>query len=153
MIAHDLRQAIRHISATPWLTLVIVASLAVGSGANAAVYSAVDANAPATLSSTVIADVIRGRIGFDGVLVSDDLSMQALGGSYRDRASKALAAGCDLVLHCNGKMAEMVEVVAGTSRLTGDADRRLARGAAMAARQDFDRAEAERRFDALFAGA
>ncbi len=57
-------------------------------------------------------DVIRSHIGFDGLLLSDDLSMQALGGTLGDRAARALAAGCDVALHCNGKMPEMVEIVA-----------------------------------------
>src|SRR5260221_8666174 len=71
------------------------------------VYTAIDAVRPATLSPVVIAEVIRGAIGFDGVLVSDDLSMQALGGGLGERASGALAAGCDVVLHCNGRLDEM----------------------------------------------
>lgn len=84
------------------------------------VYRALDAAAPATTSAKVISTVIRGEIGFDGVLISDDLSMKALGGSFADRARAALDAGCDVVLHCNGHMAEMQGVAAGTSVL-GDA--------------------------------
>jgi beta-N-acetylhexosaminidase len=91
------------------------------------VYSAIDPTAPATLSRRIIADIIRGAIGFDGVLVSDDLSMGALGGGLRDRAAAALAAGCDLALHCNGKMAEMVEAVAGAAPLRQDSRDRLQR--------------------------
>ncbi len=74
------------------------------------VLSAVDPAAPVTLSATAIGDVIRGAIGFDGVLISDDLSMGALQGPAGGRARAALAAGCDLALHCNGDMAEMIEV-------------------------------------------
>jgi beta-N-acetylhexosaminidase len=116
------------------------------------VYRALDAAAPATLSATVIGEVIRGEIGFDGVLISDDLSMRALGGSLGDRVRRALAAGCDLVLHCNGDRAEMEEVAAAASPLTPEARARLAHGdALLQSPTGFDRAEAERRFDELTA--
>lgn len=91
------------------------------------VYTALDPERPATTSPTVVGDVIRREIGFDGVLVSDDLSMQALTGSLRDRTEAALAAGCDLALHCNGDSTEMTEVVEGAAELTPAADRRLMR--------------------------
>jgi beta-N-acetylhexosaminidase len=55
-----------------------------------------------------VRDVVRGHVGFDGLLLSDDLSMQALGGTLGERAGRSLAAGCDIALHCNGQMAEMV---------------------------------------------
>ncbi len=90
------------------------------------VYSAIDPERPATLSPRLVADIIRGAIGFDGVLVSDDLSMQALGGSFAERAEGALAAGCDVVLHCNGKMEEMAEVAKASAPLTAAAQRRIA---------------------------
>jgi beta-N-acetylhexosaminidase len=95
------------------------------------VYTAIDADRPATTSPKVIGEIIRGEIGFDGVLISDDLSMKALGGSFTDRAHDSLAAGCDLVLHCNGDMEEMVGVVAGTLPLTEMAQVRLDRANAM----------------------
>ncbi|MGE5503009.1 MAG: glycoside hydrolase family 3 N-terminal domain-containing protein, partial [Actinomycetota bacterium] len=95
------------------------------------VYTALDAGAPATTSAKVIGEVIRGLIGFDGVLVSDDLSMKALGGSFEDRTRAALDAGCDLVLHCNGDMAEMAAVCAAVRPLTEIARERVARAAAM----------------------
>ena len=95
------------------------------------VYTAVDPEAPATTSSLVINDVIRGEIGFDGVLLSDDLSMGALNGAWEARAGAALAAGCDLVLHCTGELAAMVEIAAAVGRLSADAQRRLERAAAM----------------------
>ncbi len=88
------------------------------------VYSAIDRRRPATTSKTAIKRVIRGAIGFDGLLMSDDLSMKALGGSFTDRAKTSLAAGCDVVLHCNGDMAEMKAVIAGTCALKGAAKRR-----------------------------
>ncbi|HEY2035357.1 MAG TPA: beta-N-acetylhexosaminidase [Rhizomicrobium sp.] len=74
------------------------------------VYEAIDAQRPATTSPKVIRDVIRGEIGFDGLLMSDDLSMQALSGSLAHRAKASLFAGCDVVLHCNGNLAEMREI-------------------------------------------
>lgn len=73
----------------------------------------------ATLSPAVIATIIRAAIGFDGVLMSDDLSMQALGGSFDERTRAALAAGCDVVLHCNGSMTEMREIADAATRLDG----------------------------------
>jgi beta-N-acetylhexosaminidase len=94
------------------------------------VYSAIDASAPATLSAKVIAEVIRGEIGFDGPLISDDLSMKALSGDFESRTRGALAAGCDLVLHCNGDMAEMLAVAKACTPLTDAAAARLARAAA-----------------------
>lgn len=116
-------------------------------------YSAIDAQHPATLSSHLIAEVIRGGLGFDGVLISDDLSMQALGGSLADRAAGALAAGCDLVLHCNGKMAEMTAIAGAISPLAGAARRRVLAGEARrGAAQPLDRGAASARFDALLAG-
>ncbi len=117
------------------------------------VYRAIDPTAPATFSRTVIGDIIRGEIGFDGVLISDDLSMRALGGSLAERAARALVAGCDLVLHCNGDRNEMEEVVAAAAPITAEAAARLARAEAMRRRSaDFDRAETEPCFDALLAG-
>ena len=93
------------------------------------VYSAIDPAAPATLSKTMIGDVIREQIGFDGILISDDLSMKALSGDFRERTEGALAAGCDLALHCNGDMAEMTAVAEGLAEMTDEAYVRLVRGA------------------------
>ena len=75
-------------------------------------FEVIDPEAAITVSAKGIAEVIRGHIGFDGLLLSDDLSMEALGGSLGQRAERALAAGCDIALHCNGKPDEMREVVA-----------------------------------------
>lgn len=82
------------------------------------IYSAIDDQRPATLSPTVIAEVIRGEIGFAGLLVSDDLSMKALKGGLDELAQASLEAGCDIILHCNGDMAEMEAVVRGTKPLS-----------------------------------
>jgi beta-N-acetylhexosaminidase len=94
-------------------------------------YRALDARLPATTSSAVIGEVIRGAIGFDGVLVSDDLSMEALSGTPGERAAAALAAGCDLVLHCNASHPEMEEVAAATPPVSATARARLSRAEAM----------------------
>jgi beta-N-acetylhexosaminidase len=91
-------------------------------------FEAIDPEAAITVSAGGVKDVIRGHIGFDGLLLSDDLSMQALGGSLGDRAARALAAGCDIALHCNGRMAEMVEVAVDTDALTEAAERRFEAG-------------------------
>lgn len=90
------------------------------------VYSAIDAERPATTSPIMIGQVIRGSIGFDGLLLSDDLSMQALAGSLAERARDSLAAGCDIVLHCNGKTDEMEAVAGAVGPLSAEARRRAA---------------------------
>lgn len=91
------------------------------------VYKSLDAERPATLSPAVIEEIIRGDIGFDGVLMTDDLSMAALSGDFRTRAETALGAGCDLVLHCNGDMEEMTRVAEGAGRISETTAARLDR--------------------------
>jgi beta-N-acetylhexosaminidase len=91
------------------------------------VFAAVDADAPASASATVTRSVIRGEIGFDGLLISDDVSMKALSGTLRERAEAVIRAGSDLVLHCNGDLAEMEDVAAGVPRLAGRALERFVR--------------------------
>jgi beta-N-acetylhexosaminidase len=118
------------------------------------IYSAIDAKRPATTSKTVMRRVVRGAIGFDGLVMSDDLSMKALSGDFTERARKSRAAGCDVVLHCNGGMAEMKAVVEGAGVLKG---RSAARAKAALARlakapEPFDAAEGRARFDAAFDG-
>lgn len=107
------------------------------------VFSAIDAHAPASTSPTVTRQIIRGTIGFEGLLLSDDLSMEALSGSLRSRAEAVIAAGSDLALHCNGRMVEMCEVAAGVPSLSGLALDRFVRARSAACEQAFDRAEAE----------
>jgi beta-N-acetylhexosaminidase len=117
------------------------------------VFSAFDPIAPATTSATMVAQVIRDSIGFKGLLMSDDLSMGALSGTLGERMRAALAAGCDMGLHCNGNMPEMQVVAAQAPRLAGEAARRAE--AALAARQmpaAVDLVEARRNFEALLAG-
>ncbi|MDE5463109.1 beta-N-acetylhexosaminidase [Bradyrhizobium sp. CSS354] len=118
------------------------------------VFSAVDPAHPATTSATMIAEVIRGTIGFQGLLMSDDVSMNALSGNIAERTRAIFAAGCDMALHCNGKIEEMREVAGQTPELAGRALERAK--AALAARkgpQPFDRAAARAELDALIARA
>jgi beta-N-acetylhexosaminidase len=117
------------------------------------VYTAIDAVNPATLSRRVIDEVIRASIGFDGLLLTDDLSMRALGGSFAQRTVGALAAGCDVVLHCNGDLAEMAEVADAVTPLTPQARARFDRAEARrASPQAIDRMMVEARFRALATG-
>ncbi|GAB4511764.1 MAG: beta-N-acetylhexosaminidase [Roseibium sp.] len=110
------------------------------------VYEGIDADAPGTQSEKVIRGIIRERIGFDGCLMSDDISMKALGGRFDDRSRKVIEAGCDIVLHCNGDMEEMRAVAAGVPELGGRSAERCA--AALGGRTDpqdeFDGPEAWR---------
>lgn len=114
------------------------------------IYRAVDALMPATTSSSVISGVIRGSIGFEGFLISDDLSMRALYGNMSARTDMALRAGCDAVLHCNGNMAEMEAIAAAASPLGFSAIMRLERAEAMRRRPDtLDVAAEETRLETL----
>lgn len=97
------------------------------------VYSAIDPDRPATLSRTVIDEIIRGFMGYDGLLMSDDLSMHALSGSFEERTQRTFDAGCDLALHCNGDMAEMRAIAAVTPELSGKALVRAERALALIA--------------------
>jgi len=109
------------------------------------VYSAVDPDHPATMSPGVIGDVIRRRIGFDGVLISDDLNMKALKGAPAATGRASLAAGCDLVLHCSGDLGEMQALFAALPAMTPDAARRIAAArAALPAAQPFGPADEAR---------
>jgi len=87
-------------------------------------YDALDDRWPATQSKRVVGDAVRGRIGFNGLLLTDDLCMKALTGSFAERARAALAAGCDIALHCSGTLAEMREMMDGVPTLAGAAARR-----------------------------
>jgi len=118
------------------------------------VFSAIDPVAPATTSGTMVREVIRQHIGFDGLLMSDDVSMNALSGTLAERSRAARRAGCDVVLHCNGKLDEMQAVAGESPPLAGDAARRA--DAALAARRkptEFDVAAAREEFAALMASA
>jgi len=89
------------------------------------VYTAFDKTVPGTLSKTLINDVIRNGIGFDGLLFSDDIGMRALSGGFAERANEALNAGCDVVLHCSGNLDEMVAVANGVEPMTKSGMRRF----------------------------
>ncbi|HEV2818548.1 MAG TPA: beta-N-acetylhexosaminidase [Allosphingosinicella sp.] len=93
-------------------------------------YPAWDSERPATVSPIVIGEVIRGEIGFDGLLMSDDLAMAALSGTLAERTAAALAAGCDVALHCSGVLAESEEVAAAAGEMSEAASRRLERALA-----------------------
>jgi beta-N-acetylhexosaminidase len=114
------------------------------------VFSALDPAQPATTSATIIEQVIRGVIGFQGLLMSDDVSMNALAGSIAERTRAIIAAGCDMVLHCNGNLDEMHEVAGETPELSGKALERATR--ALKSRrppQPLDRLAARAELDAL----
>jgi beta-N-acetylhexosaminidase len=103
-----------------------------------------DRERPVSTSPAIIRDIIRGAIGFDGLLMCDDIGMRALSGPIKARAEAVLAAGCDVVLHCDGKRADMEAVASVTPELAGEADRRFqAAIGRLATPQAFDEAEAE----------
>jgi beta-N-acetylhexosaminidase len=118
-------------------------------------YLALDADRPATLSPGVIGPIIRGRIGFRGILVTDDLSMGAIAAAApaERAAAQAVAAGCDLALHCSGRIEESEAVLAALPEITGAARGRLraARDQAAASRRPLDAAALAAERDRLFA--
>jgi beta-N-acetylhexosaminidase len=117
------------------------------------VFSAIDPDAPATTSVTMVREVIRGFIGFQGLLMSDDISMNALSGTIAERSRAALGAGCDVVLHCNGEMAEMEHVAGEAPMLDGAAAKRADAALALrGAREEFDVEASRANFTRLIAG-
>jgi beta-N-acetylhexosaminidase len=107
------------------------------------VYADIDRDHPASTSAIVTRDIIRGEIGFDGLLMSDDLSMKALAGPMCARAESVIAAGSDIALHCNGDLAEMQAAAAGVPALEGRAAARFALACACTARSEpYDKEEA-----------
>jgi beta-N-acetylhexosaminidase len=112
------------LEASDWQAFVPLADLPLGMTAHI-VFTAIDPERPATQSPLVIERVIRKAIGFHGLLFSDDLSMEALTGPIAERATASLAAGCDLALHCNGKLAEMAAVLEAVPLLPGTTAARL----------------------------
>ena len=104
------------------------------------VYEDIDRERPATTSPVVMSEIVRGFIGYDGLVMTDDLSMKALGGGFAERTTGSLAAGCDLVLHCNGDMGEMKEVAEAARPLDAAGLRRYHRALDMIGAPDaFDR--------------
>jgi len=153
--AQDTHEALPHVSAATDLTpeisvFQVCASLPWMMTAHI-LYMAIDPTLPGTLSPIVINDVIRGTIGFDGVLVSDDLAMGALSGPAAARATAAIAAGCDLALHCSGQLDETATLLAALPNISAHALQRLARARKTAARFHFqlDRRMLEADQDAL----
>ena len=118
------------LEATDFAAFRPLAGLPLGMTAHV-VFTAIDPVAPATTSVTIVRNVIRDSIGFAGLLMSDDVSMGALSGSLGERTRAALAAGCDVVLHCNGNMDEMAAVAAEAPELAGQAARRAAAALAL----------------------
>ena len=117
------------------------------------VFTAIDAKRPATISKKAIR-LMRDRLGFQGLILSDDLTMQALSGSLTDRAAAALKAGCDLVVHCNGDLDEMRQVAEGTGKLKGKARRRADAALARIVHtpEPLDAVEARARFASMMDG-
>jgi beta-N-acetylhexosaminidase len=111
------------LEATDFAAFRPLASVPLGMTAHV-VFSAIDPVAPATTSVTMVREVIRGFIGFRGLLMSDDVSMKALSGTIAERSGAAFAAGCDVVLHCNGILSEMTAVAGQAPVLAGEAARR-----------------------------
>jgi beta-N-acetylhexosaminidase len=126
------------LSATDFVTFRSLSDCPIAMTAHV-VYEAIDPARPATTSPRLVKEIIRGEIGFGGLLVSDDLSMQALSGTLAQRTRAALFAGCDVALHCNGGMDEMKQVAGEAKPLEGEA---LKRASAALARlepaEDFD---------------
>jgi beta-N-acetylhexosaminidase len=117
------------------------------------VYTALDPERPATTSRIVMDEIIRGHIGYDGLVMTDDLSMHALSGSFRDRAEAAFDAGCDMALHCNGSMDEMSAVAEAAPILSGDSLRRANAALARIAHdpEPLDPVDARARLDSALA--
>jgi beta-N-acetylhexosaminidase len=139
------------LEATDFAAFQPLARLPLGMTAHV-VFSAIDAAHPATTSATMVGEVIRGFIGFQGLLMSDDVSMGALSGTIGERSKAAIAAGCDVVLHCNGKLDEMQEVAGNVPNLAGDAAARAVN--ALAAREtpsEFDAIAGRRVFEDMLA--
>lgn len=117
------------------------------------VFDAIDPKRPATTSKKAIR-LMRDQLGFGGLIMTDDLSMKALSGSFAERAAAALKAGCDIVLHCNGDLAEMRQVAEGVGKLKGASKRRAEAAMARIVRdvEPLDEREARDRFDAMLSG-
>ncbi len=116
------------------------------------VYTAIDPDNPATMSKKLISELIRGQFGYNGLIMTDDLSMHALSGSFADRAANAIAAGCDVTLHCNGEISECEPVAEGSGVLSGYSLARAEKGLARCCQpQPFDQQEAENGLQELMA--
>lgn len=137
--------------ATDFAPFAALADLPIGMTSHV-VYRSIDPERPATTSRIVIRDIIRGRISFGGLLLSDDVSMNALSGDYGERARAIRDAGCDLVLHCNGRIEEMRAIADATAPLAGEPGERAARALAMIRKPEpLDRVAAREELVALAA--
>ncbi len=117
------------------------------------IYEAIDPHAPVTASPTAIHDIVREQIEFDGLLLSDDLSMKALSGSMTQRAAACLDAGCDIALHCNGDISEMIAVADGAREMSFEALNRWETALTfISSPKRIDKAMALERFEELMAG-
>lgn len=141
------------LAATDFVPFTLLRDLPVAMTAHV-VYEAIDPDRPATTSPLVIGGVIRGEIGFDGLLMTDDLSMKALSGSFAERTQAAFAAGVDLALHCNGDLDEAAEVASVAPHLVGRAAERATAALARLSvpRQEFDLVDARLRVEMALAG-
>ncbi|MFO1171383.1 MAG: beta-N-acetylhexosaminidase [Hyphomicrobiaceae bacterium] len=119
-----IEDSLETLRATDFAPFKALAGMPLGMTAHVLI-TALDQSETASTSPLIVDEIIRGEIGFDGLLMCDDLSMKALRGSTGDKARRAIAAGCDIVLHCNGDMAEMVDVAANVPELEGEAERRF----------------------------
>src|SRR5260221_4118408 len=139
------------LAATAFAAFRPLAGLPLGMTAHV-VFSAIDPVAPATTSVTMVRQVIRGSIGFQGLLMSDDISMKALSGTIAERSRASLAAGCDVVLHCNGELSEMAAVASEAPELSGDSAKRADTAlAARSAPEEFDADAARKVFTQMVA--
>jgi beta-N-acetylhexosaminidase len=140
------------LEATDFAAFRPLAGLPLGMTAHV-VFSAIDPVAPATTSFTMVREVIRGFIGFQGLLMSDDISMGALSGTLAERSRAALAAGCDIVLHCNGDLREMQAVAGAVPELAGEAATRAEKALAQrSAPEEFDVESARTIFARMIGG-
>ena len=149
-----IRTPVGLLSATDFAPFAALADAVAGMTAHV-VYEAIDGSGPASTSRAVIARTIRQDIGFDGLLLSDDICMKALTGRPEERVTAVLGAGCDIALHCDGNLADMRAVAEACPPMTADAMARLA-GARRAGRQPLsghDPAEAARQVGAFLAAA
>jgi beta-N-acetylhexosaminidase len=140
--AHDFRP-FRHLADMPMAMTAHV------------VFEALDATAPATTSRKIISRIIRKEMNYQGLVMTDDLSMKALSGSFTERAGAAYAAGCDMLLHCNGEMDELAEVAQAARPLGGAARRRARQALARIAHmpEPLDRALLSEGIDRILAAA
>jgi beta-N-acetylhexosaminidase len=113
-------------------------------------FTAIDSKRPATMSPIVVQEVMRGEIGFDGLIMSDDLSMKALKGPFDERAAAVIEAGLDIVLHCNGDLEEARVVASAAPALSGASLRRASAALAVTRPPEpFDIERAERELEAI----